>query len=453
MILERLKEKISLNDIISFLGTKEGFYCLDSGNSELPRGRYSYVGIKPEFSIYCIGDSLFLRENNKVRALKDDIFTFIRAHLGKRKVTKKAFPFNSGFIGYITYDFGWNLDKFNRKKMLKRVLNLPLIKFNYYSEVLVYDHKFEDLYYINEKDNKDWKDILKFFKKVKSKKEDIRIDNLRSSFSYRNYEKAILKTKDYIKSGDIYQANISQRFSVNASFNPVDFYLKLREISPAPFGAYLRDPFATVVCNSPERFLYKKGRYIETCPIKGTRKRYFDKEKDLYQKKELRKSQKDRAEHIMIVDLERNDLGKICEIGSVKVKKLFSIESYANVHHMVSIVYGKLKKSLDITDCIKATFPGGSITGAPKLRSMEIIDELEPVSRGIYCGSIGYIDNSGDADFNIAIRTGVITRGKMYFYVGGGIVADSEPKLEYEETITKAKAFLSALNLSEIKEL
>lgn len=451
MIVEEVKKEIRLEDIILSLGSIDGFYLLDSGIYGLPRARYSFIAFNPKFSIFYFKNDVFLKKKGQLKKINKDFFSFLKESLAKTNRPSKIFPFNTGFIGYITYDFGWTFDKFNNIKRHKTTLNLPLLKFNYYSEVMVYDHKIDKLYYINEQNINNWKDRIEIFKNI-TRKSKPEIGKLKSSFSYKRYEKTLLKTKEYIESGDIYQANISQRFFLDFKYDPLEFYLKLRSISPAPFGAFLKEKSFTIICNSPERFLFKKGRYVETCPIKGTRKRFFDLKKDILAKKDLRNSPKDRAEHLMIVDLERNDLGKICEIGSVKVKKMFSIESYANVHHMVSTVYGKLKKGLDITDCIKAVFPGGSITGAPKLRSMEIIDELEPVKRGVYCGSIGYIDNSGDADFNIAIRTGIITNNKLYFYVGGGIVADSQPDLEYEETITKAKAFLSALELTSLKE-
>lgn len=452
MIIEEINKDLTIEELISSLGSNEGFYLLDSGVYGLPRSRYSFIGFNPKYSIYSFKGQVFLEENNTVRKLNTDFFSFLKEHIEKRYRPSKFLPFCSGLMGYITYDFGLTLEKLRKTNKSNDILNIPQFKFNYYSEILVYDHKENIFYYTNEEKNNDWKEKIENLKKVVKKRELKEIGEIKSSFSYKKYEKAILKTKEYIELGDIYQANISQRFFLDFEYDPKDFYLKLRTLSPAPFGAYLKEKNYTIVCNSPERFLFRKGSYIETCPIKGTRKRYFDYKRDKLAKKELKNSEKDKAEHLMIVDLERNDLGKICEIGTVKVKKMFSIESYANVHHMVSTVYGKLKKGFDVTDCLKATFPGGSITGAPKIRSMEIIDELEPVKRGVYCGSIGYIDNSGNFDFNIAIRTGVITNKKLYFYVGGGIVADSQPDLEYEETITKAKAFLSALNLTDIKE-
>ncbi len=450
MNFEEIRIFKHLDEIITSFGGKEGFYLLDSGSAELPRGRFSYAGIHPDFTVFQDGARLFLKKDGSTREIEGDIFSFLKKFVKNRK--KGYFPFNGGFIGYLTYDFGWLVEAMKKATLKKIEPPICYAKFNYYSEIIIYDHLEDRFYYLWEDEKKYFDELKKFYKKeLKAETYTMPVE-LKSVFTKDSYRDAIKKTKKYIEAGDIYQANISQRFETQLSINPSTFYMKLRHISPAPFGAYLKDDNIAILCNSPERFIFKKGRYIETCPIKGTRKRFKELKKDRLSKKELKNSIKDRAEHIMIVDLERNDLGKICKTGSVKVKKMFSIETYANVHHMVSTVYGRLKKGVHIADCLKATFPGGSITGAPKIRAMEIIEEIEPFNRGIYCGSIGYIDLSGDADFNIAIRTGVMTGNRLYFYVGGGIVADSDPDLEYEETITKARAFLSVLDLMELKD-
>ncbi|HDJ29183.1 MAG TPA: aminodeoxychorismate synthase component I, partial [Proteobacteria bacterium] len=259
------------------------------------------------------------------------------------------------------------------------------------------------------------------------------------------YIEAVRQILEYISAGDIYQVNLSQRFAVEFAGKPLDFYRKFRTLSPAPFGAYLVTDNHTIMSNSPERYLLIKNDYIETRPIKGTRPRGGNPEIDEQLRRELIDSSKDQAEHIMIVDLERNDLGRVAQYGTVHVPEMEIVESYANVHHLVSTVAARIEPKHSTVDCIVNSFPGGSITGAPKLRSMEIIDELEPSCRGVYTGSIGYLDFSGDIDLNIAIRTAVHHQNTLYFQVGGGIVADSDPHLEYEETITKAESFLKTL--------
>ncbi|GAB4432687.1 MAG: aminodeoxychorismate synthase component I [bacterium] len=452
MFYKELDGNLSLDEFIYGFGQKENFYLLDGGDGSFECSPYSYIGTVPIFSVYQVGERVFYEKDGVKRELNKTLLEVMKDILAENKRERGPFPFSGGFIGYFTYDFGWMLDKFKPKKLPKRVLNLCLAKFNWYEELFVFDNREKGLFFVSPNNNGSLEKYLKQLKREKTTENLNNSAKLKPSVSKKRYFSMIDKTKQYIANGDIYQANITQRFSSPFYCSPEGFYCKLRQISPAPFGAYLNEKRVTIICNSPERFLFKEGDYIETRPIKGTRKRAKDKDQDSRLIDELLTSEKDRAEHIMIVDLERNDLGKICETGTVHVKELMRIESYANVHHLVSIVAGRLKSGKDIFDCIKHTFPGGSITGAPKLRSMEIIDELEPVNRGVYCGSIGYIDASGDADLNIAIRTGVVKGGRLFFNVGGGIVADSDAKSEYEETITKAKSFLAAMGLSEVAE-
>jgi para-aminobenzoate synthetase component 1 len=270
---------------------------------------------------------------------------------------------------------------------------------------------------------------------------------LRSNFTQDSYEEGVRRALRYIRAGDIYQVNLSQRFQARYEGDPFDLYVGLRTLSPSPFAAFLRFPEFAVLSSSPERFLRydPSDRRIETRPIKGTRPRGTDAETDRAMAEELRASAKDRAENLMIVDLERNDLGRVAEIGSVSVPGMFELETFANVHHLTSTVRARLQPESDIVDLLRATFPGGSITGAPKIRAMEIIDELEPVARGVYTGAIGYIGFDGSIDLNIAIRTMVVKNSIASFHVGGGIVADSDPTREYEETLHKGAAMARAL--------
>ncbi len=275
-----------------------------------------------------------------------------------------------------------------------------------------------------------------------------RFEGLRSNFTRPAYEAAVERALAYIRAGDIYQVNLSQRFEATlGGRDPFDAYLHLRAQSPAPFGAYLSFPGYAVLSSSPERFLrYDPAtRLIETRPIKGTRPRGPGPQTDRALADELLSSAKDRAENVMIVDLERNDLGRVAEIGSVRVTGLCELESYATVHHLVSTVQARLRPDRDVVDLLRATFPGGSITGAPKIRAMEIIDELEPVARGVYTGAIGYIRSNGALDLNIAIRTMMVKDQRAFFHVGGGIVADSDPAQEYEETLHKGAALARVL--------
>ena len=249
----------------------------------------------------------------------------------------------------------------------------------------------------------------------------------------------------YIIEGDIYIANMTQQMTVKSEKQPKDVFLDLRKNNPSPFGGYMDYEDFQIVCASPERFLRMKKGHVETRPIKGTRKRGDTPEEDLLMRKELENSDKDKSELLMIVDLERNDLNKACKPGSVKVTELFTVEEYATVFHLVSNIEGELEEGKNFADLLEATFPGGSITGAPKYRAMEIIDELEHGRRNLYTGSIGYLTLDGDCDFNIVIRTALHKDGRYHLGVGGGITAESELEFEYEETLQKAKAVLEAM--------
>jgi para-aminobenzoate synthetase component 1 len=269
---------------------------------------------------------------------------------------------------------------------------------------------------------------------------------IRSSFTRTGYLSAVERVREYIFAGDIFQANLSQRFEAPLGESPWALYRRLRASNAAPFASFLDGPDATVISASPERFLRVDGEgRVETRPIKGTRPRGVGPEHDAALGQALAESPKDRAENLMIVDLMRNDLSRVCAPRSVRVSELFSLEHYATVHHLVSTVVGQLEAGRDGFHLLRAAFPGGSITGAPKLRAMEVIAELEPSRRGVYCGSIGYWSVTGELDTSIAIRTAVVRDGRVYFSAGGGIVADSDPEQEYRETLDKARAMIDAL--------
>jgi len=257
---------------------------------------------------------------------------------------------------------------------------------------------------------------------------------------------------DYIKAGDIYIANMTRQISVESSRTPYEVFRYLREHNPSPFGSYFNQPEFQIVSASPERFLEVRNHKVETRPIKGTRKRGITPEEDLMLKEELSQSEKDKSELLMIVDLERNDLNRVCRPGSVKVTELFEVETYATVFHLVSTIIGELETDKTVPDLIASTFPGGSITGAPKIRAMEIIDELEHSQRGLYTGSIGYLSLNGDCDLNIVIRTAVHQNGIYHLGVGGGITAESELEFEYDETWQKAKAVVAAIAGGDVHE-
>jgi anthranilate/para-aminobenzoate synthase component I len=424
------------------------------------------------------------------------------------KSTGKILPdFRGGFIGYFSYD----LKNYIESLPFNAVddIGIPLIYFVYYDRLLAYSHKERKWYFIRnfplrEKCPEDKKGRENKYKSMflyneddyvdlKIRDEDL-IEKIKLSIyeslnvlgkrgrANRNIKKDIIRKyrsiniseiklgpnickesyirkaariKEYIHDGHIYQANFSHRFETHLPVEPMDLYYILRLKNAAPFSAFLKFPDFSIGSSSPERFLFLKGDMIQTRPIKGTRPRGRDARDDYKNMKDLEKSIKDRAELNMIVDLERNDLGKFCYYGSVKVLEHAVIEKYARVFHSVSTVVGRVKKGVDISDILKASFPGGSITGTPKIRAMEIIDEMETVARGIYTGSIGYIGIDSATDLNIVIRTFVIKKDKFYYNVGGGIVEDSVPLEEYKETLDKGIAleetlkFFTAENLEE----
>ena len=267
-----------------------------------------------------------------------------------------------------------------------------------------------------------------------------------STFTPEGYRRAVARVVEYIRAGDIFQANLSQRFSTPFAAHPWQLYRALRDASPAPFCAYLQHDDVAIVSHSPERFLQldTEGR-VETRPIKGTRPRGATAREDARLVAELLASEKDRAEHVMIVDLLRNDISRVTTPGSVRCEELLALESYVGVHHLVSTVVGRLEAANDATRLIAATFPGGSITGAPKIRAMEIIAELEPTARGVYCGAIGAWSAAGALDLSIAIRTAVVRGDRVTWSAGGGIVADSDPEAEYRETLDKARGIAEAV--------
>ena len=365
-------------------------------------------------------------------------------------------PFIGGAVGYLSYDLGNYME--NLPRSAKDDLSVYDLYFGLYDHVIIVDHLEEKIYIATpDLDMKKEEEIAIYIenKIIEAEKngvdsicyeeKDVKPTKLVSNFTKKGFEDSVEKVRQYIKSGDIYQANLTQRFSGKTTLSSYELYRDLRRFSPAPFGAYLNFDDFNILSNSPERFIKCVDKKLETRPIKGTRPRGKNKEEDLKLQEELRNSEKDRAELLMIVDLERNDIGRISKIGSVKVPELFVIEPYANVNHLVATVVGELDDDKDAVDVIKATFPGGSITGAPKIRSMEIIDELEPTQRNVYTGSIGYIGFNGDMDLNIAIRTIVKKEDEVYFQVGGGMTWGSNPEEEYQETLDKAQSIMKAL--------
>ncbi|MBI4970824.1 MAG: aminodeoxychorismate synthase component I [Candidatus Omnitrophica bacterium] len=393
-----------------------------------PRGRVSE-------NSYIFWDPVAIFDSRKIRG---NPFTALENFYNKHRRSGKF-----GIVGYISYDASRHLEQLPNGKHDSDLAGLPEMLFFVPGKVRVFCHSREGgkklgARFMNLAPNTTGS-------RVKPGMTNLRITNLHPSTSRREFEQMVARAKEYIAAGDIYQANLSQRFSFRYSGDPLDLYARLREINPSPFSAFMEMDGVHIVSSSPERLIRVRGGICETRPIAGTRPRGKNFREDGKLSKELLLNEKEKAEHLMLVDLERNDLGRVSEFGSVRVDEWMALEKYSHVIHIVSNVTGRLRKDKNCFDALRAMFPGGTITGCPKIRSMEIIHGLEPVRRGIYTGSIGYIGFDGSMDFNIVIRTILCREGKGFFQVGAGIVHDSVPAREYDETLHKAQAMMHVL--------
>lgn len=449
---------------------------LDSVHPHKRYGRYSFITAEPFEFIIGREDKFFVVTRHGKKRL-DDIFAYIGQALRSHRapLLEELPPFQGGVAGIFAYDLAHQVERLERPRYDE--FRVPEVALGMYDWVLSYDLVKERAWLValclstqeearqeriaREKIARIRRLVLStnWASEVASpgSREVLRTDELApewvvpdlkglvSNFSKEAYLKAIEKALEYIYAGDIFQVNISQRLLYPWRENPLPIYERLRGSSSALFGGYFDMGKCLVLSSSPERFILVQGQKVETRPIKGTRPRGESPAQDRAIKAELSANPKDRAENVMIVDLLRNDISKVCVPGSVKVEELFKVETTPYVHHMVSTVTGLMEPEKTAADLLKACFPGGSVTGAPKVRAMEIIAELEPTARGPYCGCMGYIGFAGAMDTNILIRTVTLARGWMQFPVGGGIVAQSSPELEYEETIHKAQGIARAL--------
>lgn len=413
------------------------------------RGRYDILAAQPALTLITQGEQTLIRDANGVRSSVSDPYQLLREQLGTQLEGASDVKFAGGALGY------WGYDLARRQAHLPSVAldaeQLPEMAIGIYDWALQFDHleKTAQLVSFNR-----YPQTAQIIPQILERLRHIRDTSpgdfhvhgqVTSNFTRKSYETAFTAVQGYLRAGDCYQINLAQRFAAQASGDAFAAYCTLRQLSPSPYSAFLNLPQMQILCASPERFLQVQQGRVETRPIKGTRPSVADALQNELLVQDLRSNPKDRAENLMIVDLLRNDLSKSCKAGSVKVPKLFEVESYATVHHLVSTVTGELAAGRDALTLLHDCFPGGSVTGAPKQRAMEIIEQLEPQRRGIYCGSIGYIGFDGNMDCNIAIRTLVYAGGEIRCWAGGGIVADSEAGAEYQETLDKAAPMLELL--------
>jgi len=463
-----LIEEIDLG--LSPLDTFEHFrdepfsFFLDSGMDHHKLGRYSFLGSSPFLVLSSRGNKCTVSRSSEKTCLIGNPFDILGQFLELYRLESSALPvpFVGGTVGYLSYDLCHFIEKL--PSTMVDDLELPECYFGFYDVVLGFDNLHGKSYIVSTGFPELEKTVRLERARERLSEVKARLTSgiaplesvnsaravagaLRGGFTHEEYVAAVERARQYIIEGDIFEVNLSQRFETEFALSPYELYRRLRRINPAPFASYLGFDEATIVSASPERFLRLRGDWVETRPIKGTRARGRTNEEDQALAHELLNSIKDRAENIMIVDLERNDLGRVCRYGTVKVTELAILEVFPTVFHLTSTVEGRLRKGKNGIDLLKATFPGGSITGAPKVRSMEIIDELEPTRRSVYTGSIGYIGFDGNMDLNIVIRTFIIKDGKAYFQVGGAVVYDSDPEAEYQETLDKGRALINALNV------
>ncbi|MCB1784136.1 MAG: aminodeoxychorismate synthase component I [Alphaproteobacteria bacterium] len=458
-----VEEIEDLDPLQAFLSVKHLPYSLllDSADRKHPASRYSFVVCHPIETIESKNGKITVTNwEQRLSFSDDDPFRILsermKAWREKTTTIHGLPPFQGGAAGLFGYDLARSLEKLPSKA--KDNPNIPDMSVGIYDQVYAYDHLLRKGWIITHARNESEAQTKRKFLHERFAQEyevppftavDLEWE---SNFDADDYTDQVSRVIDYINLGDIFQANISQRLDakIPSGFDPFIHYLHLRKVNPAPFAAYMNIGDVKISSASPERFLVvDKNGAVQSCPIKGTRPHVGDPSIDRAYRSDLKNSEKDKAENTMIVDLLRNDLSRVCTPESVEVSALCKLESFAGVHHLVSTVSGKLREDQTALDALRACFPGGSITGAPKIRAMEIIEEIEPQRRGPYCGSIGYIGFDGTLDTSILIRTLVYDRNTVSLQVGGGVVADSDPDAEYQETFDKAAPILHSFEEDE----
>lgn len=438
-------------ELFSGFADKAWAVFLDSGFPESNQGRYDIIAAEPVCTLVTHGGITEISCNGETIKSTENPFDLVKQQLlsfpeFKLEAGYDDLPFNGGAIGYFAYDLARRLEAL--PSLAEDAEHIAEMAVGIYEWVVIVDHHRQKSHLVGNCNQQKWLDLINQFSQLPASQRDRAfkvIGEIKSNMTRESYIHAFNRIKYYLKEGDCYQVNLAQRFVADCEGDPWTAYQSLRKLNTAPFSCYLNLPEVQVLSSSPERFLKVTDGVVETKPIKGTRPRKQDYSEDRQQIENLEASSKDRAENLMIVDLLRNDISKTCKSGSVKVPVLFDVESYATVHHLVSTVTGILADDQHALDLLKSCFPGGSITGAPKIRSMEIIEELEPNRRGVYCGAIGYIGFNGNMDTNIAIRTLVHSEHAIRFWAGGGIVNDSLAEDEYQESFDKAAAMLDLL--------
>ncbi len=413
---------------------------LESREGTEKSARFSFIGFDPIFEFKSKGKLVNI--NGNYRYSKDP-YGFLRKKFYSFDIeTVDSLPFSIGLVGYFSYEIINNFESL--PSLTEDTLNLPDLHFILPSKIICFDHRNKKYYLVSlrGRDGFELNDIIEYNKK---ETRDLIIQNTEEEVEKRDFSTSVEKAKEYIKNGDAYQIVLSRRKKVGIEGDRFEIYKRLRDINPSPYLFYLNFDETKIIGSSPEMLVKLKNRKITTRPLAGTRKRAKDPEMDEKYKLDMLLDQKERSEHLMLVDLHRNDIGKVSEYGTVKVTELMGIEKYSHVQHLVSNVVGQLRKKRDSFDVLKSCFPAGTVTGAPKIRAMEIIEELENVKRGPYGGAVGFFDFSGNMEFAITIRS-IFTKGDhAYIQAGAGIVDDSIPEREYAETEEKMEAMIKTM--------
>ncbi|MGO3004145.1 MAG: aminodeoxychorismate synthase component I [Halomonas sp.] len=428
------------------LRKRPGAVLLDSGRP-IASGRFDILSSDPLATLEVSGDGIVSVESNQLSPpaqLANDAFAHQQWLLDQLAIPNQPseLPFLGGLIGYWSYDLGRNTLSISGLKT--SAVSLPQARLGLYDWCITFDHAAQQAWLIATPERR--KEVESWLAQEPMQDSVFTLSStFKAEQSHAEYVTRFDAVQRYIRAGDCYQINLAQRFYADYQGDEWQAYLLLRKATPTPFSGFMTWNDKAVLSLSPERFIQSRDGQVETRPIKGTRPRGQTPDEDKALAEQLLSSRKDRAENVMIVDLLRNDLGRVCLPGSIRVPQLCHLESYPNVHHLVSVVQGTLAEDCNPLTLLKAAFPGGSITGAPKIRAMQIIDELEPCKRSVYCGSLGYVDVRGSMDTSIAIRTMVAEAGKLHVWGGGGLVADSQAGEEYTETLDKIRHLIEAL--------
>lgn len=425
---------------------------LDSCESEHVDSRYDILVWQPNITLTTYGNITTVNncDNDSQYQSQADPLSLIKkeqtALFASVTLANHDLPFSGGSVGYFAYDLGKRFEVITQQT--NKDINVPEMAVGIYQQALIFDKHTKSFWLVCDDEKR--REFTDFFARTLSNvitsEDKFQLSSAwQSNMSAEQYQEKFNKVQNYLLSGDCYQINLAQRFSANYIGNEYQAYCALRYENKAPFSAFLRFENSAILSISPERFLQLTDNKVQSKPIKGTRPRNDDPIIDQANADELKHASKDKAENLMIVDLLRNDISRVCKAGSVKVPEIFAIESFPAVHHLVSTVEGEIRPEHDGSDLLRAAFPGGSITGAPKIRAMDIIEELEPHQRSVYCGSIGYLSACGKMDTSITIRTLVCHEQKVYCWAGGGLVADSNVDSEYQETYDKVNKILPIL--------